>query len=402
MTIKRRTILFSLFYIGIFALAASSCIVMYGQEGDSGDSRLSQISIGMVFVAWFILALRPFRKGYKFEKPSFTIRIWNIFFIWGACVTLFIGNTTDISIKDTIYKQVFIYLPLLIINVTYYFILHNGIRKELYYILAVMCGMFLFTYYSFYDVDNILLNIHLGSSYYSLYALPLVMIFPSKIVKICGLFLVSIAIFSSVKRGGVMALLVSVFVYIIVKQLISPKGKVQKIIIGLSLLLIITSIFIYIGTMGDNDIFERFENLDKDNGSGRTDVWEETWRLISNQNPISFLIGNGYDTVQRDSRFTLSAHNDFLETWYDYGFIGFLLYTTSILSLCIRVIKSIKNKEKYAAEFAMSLTIVFILTNISHIQLYFWINIVVLNFALFTGYSEHEKRLKQEKEYGDN
>ena len=199
-----------------------------------------------------------------------------------------------------------------------------------------------------------------------------------------------------------MALLVSVFVYIIVKQLISPKGKAQKIIIGLSLLLIITSIFIYIGTMGDNDIFERFENLDKDNGSGRTDVWEETWRLISNQNPISFLIGNGYDTVQRDSRFTLSAHNDFLETWYDYGFIGFLLYTTSILSLCIRVIKSIKNKEKYAAEFAMSLTIVFILTNISHIQLYFWINIVVLNFALFTGYSEHEKRLKQEKEYGDN
>ena len=65
-------------------------------------------------------------------------------------------------------------------------------------IFIVITALFLLTYYSFYDIDNILMNIHLGSSYYSLYMLPLVLVYPSKIGKIFWTIIICIAVFSSV------------------------------------------------------------------------------------------------------------------------------------------------------------------------------------------------------------
>lgn len=394
MIISKRSILLSVLYFAILSLAGCSCLIMLGQESESGSNSFTPYAIAFTFIIWSVLSLRTLRKGYYFEKPSAPITLWTIFFLWGGCITFLIGSSTDISVKETISKQIFIYLPILIGNVIYYYILHNGLDKRIRMLFLIMCGMFLITYYSFYDIDNILLNIHLGSSYYSLYVLPLVMLYPSKTIKICSLFIVSLAVFSSVKRGGVMALLVGVFIYIIVKQIISKKSKTKRIVVGLSLIMILATIFFYIGTMGDNDIFERFGNIDKDNGSGRTEVWEETWRLITSQDVLFFMIGNGYNTVLRDSCLVLSAHNDFLETWYDYGLIGFILYVSCIIALMTRVINAIRNKLDVAAEFAMMFTIVFILTTISHVQLYFWINIVMLNIAVFLGYAEHYKRIK--------
>jgi O-antigen ligase len=115
------------------------------------------------------------------------------------------------------------------------------------------------------------MNVHLGSSYYSLYMLPLVLVYPSKIGKTCLTIIVSLAVFSSVKRGGVLALALAMIAYIITNQLVSKQGKFKKIIIGFCVLTAFIAIFAYIGTMGDNNIFERFESIQEDNGSGRTE-----------------------------------------------------------------------------------------------------------------------------------
>ena len=47
---------------------------------------------------------------------------------------------------------------LLILNSTYYFVLHKGDSKWLKMTFLVITALFLLTYYSFYDVDNILMN----------------------------------------------------------------------------------------------------------------------------------------------------------------------------------------------------------------------------------------------------
>lgn len=107
----------------------------------------------------------------------------------------------------------------------------------------VIAVMFLLTYYSFYDIDNILLNVHLGSSYYSLYMLPLVLVYPSKTIRITMVVIICLAVFSSVKRGGVLALALAMLFYIITNQLVSKQGKFTKLIIGFCMLCVFVSVF---------------------------------------------------------------------------------------------------------------------------------------------------------------
>ena len=241
------------------------------------------------------------------------------------------------------------------------------------------------------------MNVHLGSSYYSLYMLPLVLVYPSKIGKICWTIIICIAVFSSVKRGGVLALALAMLTYIITNQLVSKRGKFTKIIIGFCILTAFIAVFAYIGTMGDNNIFERFESIQEDNGSGRTDVWNEAWRLINNQGAITYFIGNGFNTVVLNSRYVLSAHNDYLEAWFDFGLIGMLLYITSLMLFFKDIFKCLKEKKEYAPAMSFLGILIIVLTMISHIAIYYWFNVIVLNIAYFEGRYNREKKELVEK-----
>lgn len=396
MFLSKEKLLVAYYYIALIAFALSACVVMFDQESDSGFAQKNVILL-FVFCVWSVFGLRLFVKDYLIEVPSKTVFFFNIYMLWVLLITAIVpaqegGFLTFLA--DLIWSA----LPILIFNTTYYFVLHKGDKKGLKTIFLVITVMFLLTYYSFYDIDNILLNVHLGSSYYSLYILPLVLVYPSKTVRTAMVVIICIAVFSSVKRGGVLALALAMLFYIITNQLVSKQGKFSKIIIGSCMLSAFIAVFVYIGTMGGNDVFERFEGIQDDNGSGRTDVWAETWRLISNQDAFSFFIGNGFNTVVKNSRLILSAHNDYLEAWFDFGLIGFFLYVISMILLFNDIFKCLKAKKEYASAMSVVGALIMVLSMISHIAIYYWFNVVVLCIAYFEGCYNRDKRQLVERE----
>ena len=137
--------------------------------------------------------------------------------------------------------------------------------------------------------------------------------------------------------------------------------------------------------MGDESDFERFENVDKDHGSGRLEVWEHTSSMITSERAVKMLTGNGYYAVERDSRLSISAHNDFLESAYDYGLIGLVLYVGAVASLGLYVLKMILKKSCYAPSIAMLFAIYLITSMISHVVIYYWGNIFMLSFGYMIG-----------------
>ena len=398
MLLSKEKIIIAYYYIALIAFAVSACAVMFDQESSGGIAYINFI-IAFTFMVWGVFVLRPFTKGYLIEIPSKTILSLNVYMLWVLVVTIInpVGIEGISSYMNSLFWSAF---PILILNATYYFVLHKGDSKWLKKIFLVITALFLLTYYSFYDVDNILMNVHLGSSYYSLYMLPLVLVYPSKIGKICWTIIICIAVFSSVKRGGVLALALAMLTYIITNQLVSKRGKFTKIIIGFCILTAFIAVFAYIGTMGDNNIFERFESIQEDNGSGRTDVWNEAWRLINNQGIVTYFVGNGFNTVVRNSRYVLSAHNDYLEAWFDFGLVGMLLYIISLLLLFKDILKCLKAKKEYAPAMSVLGVLIVVLTMISHIAIYYWFNIIVLCIAYFEGryYREKKEFVKKEKD----
>lgn len=400
MLLSKGKIITAYYYIALIAFALSACAVMFEQES-SGGIAYTNFIIAFAFMVWSVFVLRPFTKDYLIEIPSKTIIFFNLYMTWVLLVTAInpVGVEGISSYLNSLFWSAF---PILILNSTYYFVLHKGDSRWLKIIFLVITALFLLTYYSFYDVDNILMNVHLGSSYYSLYMLPLVLVYPSKIGKTCLTIIVSLAVFSSVKRGGVLALALAMIAYIITNQLVSKQGKFKKIIIGFCVLTAFIAIFAYIGTMGDNNIFERFESIQEDNGSGRTDVWAEAWRLITEQGIFTYFVGNGFNTVVLNSRYVLSAHNDYLEAWFDFGLIGMLLYIISLCLLFKDIFECLKTKKEYAPAMSVLGALIIVLTMISHIAIYYWFNVIVLCIAYFEGRYNREKRQLTEEEEEDN
>lgn len=396
MLLSKGKIITAYYYIALIAFALSACAVMFEQES-SGGIAYTNFIIAFAFMVWSVFVLRPFTKDYLIEIPSKTIIFFNLYMAWVLLVTAInpVGVKGISSYLNSLFWSAF---PILILNSTYYFVLHKGDSRWLKIIFLVITALFLLTYYSFYNVDNILMNVHLGSSYYSLYMLPLVLVYPSKIGKTCLTIIVSLAVFSSVKRGGVLALALAIIAYIITNQLVSKQGKFKKIIIGFCVLTAFIAIFAYIGTMGDNNIFERFESIQEDNGSGRTDVWAEAWRLITEQGIFTYFVGNGFNTVVHNSRYVLSAHNDYLEAWFDFGLIGMLLYIISLCLLFKDIFECLKTKKEYAPAMSVLGALIIVLTMISHIAIYYWFNVIVLCIAYFEGRYNREKRQLTEKE----
>lgn len=92
------------------------------------------------------------------------------------------------------------------------------------------------------------------------------------------------------------------------------------------------------------------------------------------------------------SRYVLSAHNDYLEAWYDFGIIGMGLYVLAMLSLFKDIIVCIKVKKQYAPAMAALGAIILVLSMISHIAIYYWFNVVVLSIAYFEGCYDRDSK----------
>ena len=138
-----------------------------------------------------------------------------------------------------------------------------------------------------------------------------------------GIFIIFVAILGSLKRGGIVALIASIFIYFLVYQYYYRKKKLKFFTIFLSIVFFASLFFFYdyVEQVTDGLISRRFKSITTDEGSGRLEIYSSVWGLICNSNFDEFLLGSGWQGVT--SKLGRSAHNDFLEVLYDFGVIVF-------------------------------------------------------------------------------
>ena len=134
---------------------------------------------------------------------------------------------------------------------------------------------------------------------------------------------IHLVIISSFKRGGLIALVMGCVAYLFVKNVLFEK-KFSTLILFVILIIILFVVLVYIDNAMGNIISQRIINIQEDDGSGRIQVWETTWKMICRSDLEVLLFGHGYNAVLNDSPLKLSAHNDFLEVLYNYGIICFI------------------------------------------------------------------------------
>jgi O-antigen ligase len=238
-----------------------------------------------------------------------------------------------------------------------------------------------FFYYKNWTFANEVDEAHLGTSYYVLFLLPTLLLTPYKWLRYMGLFITGLVLFSSFKRGGVIAFVLGIIAYLFVKEILVER-KFTRLLVFLIALIALFIILIFVDNAMGNIISERILNIREDGGSGRDQVWPTTWNMIKASDVQQLLFGHGYLAVLRDSPLKLSAHNDFLEVLYNYGIVAFVPYVLLHIRLIQQVFASIRAKHGYAPILAFTYTIFLTLSMISIIILYPLMTLIAITWGM--------------------
>ncbi|HFJ9450889.1 polysaccharide polymerase [Bacillus anthracis] len=161
---------------------------------------------------------------------------------------------------------------------------------------------------------------------------------------IIGLILCVTTSLLTFSRGGILALVLVVFVYV------CTSSFAKKIKIIMCLLLFGVVIFSLsnsvMGGQLDDILNKRISDFSHDNGSGRFTLWEAAFKYYLSNPYIgigAFNFSNYYEFQFNEK---LYVHNTFLEILSESGTIGFLLYSAFLIILMFKLTQYTLFREK--------------------------------------------------------
>ena len=363
----------------MLAIALCGCFAMLLNDGEDFVS----VNIALYYLLTFIVLIPGILTYFNVRiqhNVATPIKWMAGFLLWMTLISFIFSG----SIKQAIYPCLTSLLPFAAMCSMYAYTSKYGMHKSIIWAAVLVQLIFVIQYFRIYNIANAIGEAHLMTSYYPMFLLPLVLIHPSKAVRYLSILLITFVIFSSVKRGGLVALVIALIVYILSKERIQSRG-ITSLLYAILALVALGGIFMFFTTTEYGGVIERMESIQDDGGSGRTSIWATTWGMIQNTKGLAYLIGHGFSTVFRDSPLYLSAHNDFMEAWYDFGIIGCLLYVFSLISLSRYSIKHLKLKSQTAPCLFMLISIILVNSSISIVILYFLMTLCCMMIGLFLG-----------------
>lgn len=183
------------------------------------------------------------------------------------------------------------------------------------------------------------------------------------------------------KRTALIVLVIAFALPYLCKLLMSDgKNKLKNIFSLVALSVLIVLLYDYLLDKFNITIFERFQNIAVDGGSGRFDIYHAVIEAFNNSGIINKVLGHGYNGVFNYGVTFTSAHNDFLEVLYDNGFIGLTLYLCFIGGVISTAIKLLKNRMETSFAVLSALMVLICMSITSHLVIYptYFIYIVII------------------------
>ena len=212
-----------------------------------------------------------------------------------------------------------------------------------------------------------------STAYYPLLLLPFALMLKRKWLMWILVCIIFLSVVLSSKRAGFIAFIGSLVVYAYSTITVSGRGIGSKIKYLLVFILVgFLGFQIFNNYIASNDItlLERLGTLREDGGSGRDELYAYTLDLLLRSDFISLMFGHGFNTVVHYSEYELSAHTDFLETPFDYGIIGMIVYVVFYFRL-YKYYKKLKYyNTNYAPVFLSTMFITLVLSAFAHLIIY--------------------------------
>ena len=349
------------------------------QDGLAGsdDSPLLKLLLGVIFV----LVSGYLLVNYKYVHMGWMGRVLCVLSVYMAIARMAV-------LPPTVGALSYIYQPMRDVVVVLFFLFTSTLAAKSdelqdFFATWIIVGMLIIAYFFLQNwrFMNAVDEAHMGTAYWILFLMPILLHTPHKWLRYAGLILVGAILFASFKRGGILAFGCGLLAYLFVKEILIGR-KFTKLIFFVIAIMALAIVFIVVDNALDNLFTERFMNIKDDGGSGRDQVWATTWRMIQQSAFEHLLFGHGHNSVLTNSPLRLSAHNDFLECIYDFGLFGSLFYFMLHISLIRQIFRNIRLRNPEAAIMAFTYSFFLILSLMSHVLIYPWLAFMGLSWGM--------------------
>lgn len=235
-------------------------------------------------------------------------------------------------------------------------------------ILNTALLVFTARYFIWVATDSVEVPGSVNCVYYGLLLLPCIFMTKKIIFKVGVVGLAMIGTLLSAKRTAFLILLVALAVPLLFELFGRAKKKtLVTILIGI---VVIILLYNHISETYELTIFDRFETIEEDKGSGRFDIYEEVLSSFKNSRFVDRLLGHGFNAVSLRGASWTSAHNDFLEVLYDFGYVGVTVYMVFVIKLIVNAFRLYKYRSSMASTYTSALIMFLIMSLSSHLILY--------------------------------
>ncbi|MCQ2326416.1 MAG: O-antigen ligase family protein [Bacteroidales bacterium] len=216
--------------------------------------------------------------------------------------------------------------------------------------------------------------------------LPFILLFKNKGVSIAAIIATFLCVIFSNKRSVTIAFAIALMPTL--NNLFSgikSKGRRTFVVILLCIVAIVS--FYYMGnTYLGGRIFDRFQGIEDDGGSGRVEIWAYVLKAFNSSDLLSQLFGHGHYAVSKLGDAS-AAHNDFLQVLYDYGIVVLFVYLSLHTTIIKKALMLKRTKSPQFASFFF-FTVIFIVMS--------WVSILIpqqryiIYMAILMAYTEVE------------
>lgn len=307
-------------------------------------------------------------KGAKYWRNNMFSRLIILWLFLIIINTFLTASSIERLLKDLNYV---IFWPL---NFIYVYCLvskgvlnPNTIQKKYVKLFLAAIVSYILLYIRKLGVYGGLSTTSMNQSYYLVCFIPWILTIQNRRRAII-LFLFSfVLILLSLKRTSLLAAS-GVLAYIIWYSLRNKNTLIKYILValfsGIALFGVTYLDQHYLGSSLNERLGESDEGLDS-----RTVIWTSVLTKYTNSSLTEKIIGHGHDAVYHQCGLERSAHNEYLETLYDYGVIMLGLWIVIIISMIIEAFRSYKNEQLHLP-FAASVIIYLAMSISSHLLLY--------------------------------
>ena len=179
------------------------------------------------------------------------------------------------------------------------------------------------------------------------------------------------------KRSCILVIAGGMIAYYIVKAHITGRNISQVVYKFFKYTIIVLVVFVglYFVVLRINpDLIDRIGQMFSGDMNGRDALWEYIISAYKQSTMEKKILGHGYHAFRYYNWGALAryfsgnlAHNDYLNTLYDYGIIGLVFYVCFLISIIEVFITQYKKKSLLAPSFAFSIVLLLVLSFVSYL-----------------------------------